>query len=262
MRTADCGIPNSTFRTPNWQMSRIVKAEGICLHSTLWRETSRLVTLFTREHGKVELRAKGARRPRSKFGAALEVMTRARIIFYKSERHAPYTLSDAEILDDYALARRRAPALRAAAVALEFVNRASEPEVPNPVVFRLLQDLLRALDSGTGDFGAAAFAFMFQAAAHIGYQPQLSHCISCRRPKAAAFSARRGGLLCARCVGLEPDALPVNAELLARLRLLYRGSFERNLQHALPAGGKALVLAFLRFHLERFELKSLRFIGA
>jgi len=243
-------------------MSRILRTDAVCLQTVPWRETSKLATLFSREHGKLVVKAKGARRPKSKFGAALEVMTLVRVIFYKSERHVPYILSDAEILEDYPALRARAPALRGAAVALEFTNRAFELEAPNPAVFRLLADLLRALDSGAGDCGAAAFAFMLQAAARIGYEPQLSHCISCRRPKAAAFSARRGGLLCARCVGLEPDALPVNAEMLSRVRMLFRGSFERNLQHLLSAGGRALVLGFLRFHLDRFQLKSLRFLDA
>ncbi len=241
-------------------MSRILRTEGICLRSTLWRETSRLVTFFTREHGKLVLRAKGARRPKSKFGAALEVLTRDRIIFYKSERHAPYTMSDAEILDDFAELRAEPTRLRAALVAVEFTDRVFATEDPNPAVFRLLDRLLVTMAGHAGDSAAAAFAYMFQAAGHIGYDPQLNHCIGCHRLKAAAFSARRGGLVCGRCVGLETDALRVSTALLKRLRLLYYGSFEQNLRHALSPEVRALVLAYLQFHVERFELKSLRFL--
>jgi hypothetical protein len=61
-------------------------------------------------------------------------------------------------------------------------------------------------------------------------------------------------------VGLETDALRVNAALLKRLRLLYYGSFEQNLRHALSPDVRALVLAYLQFHVERFDLKSLRFL--
>jgi len=243
-------------------MSRILRTDGICLRSVPWRETSRLVTFFTREHGKLVLKAKGARRPRSKFGAALEVMTLDRIIFYKSERHSPYTMSDAEILDDFTGLRAHARGLRAALVALEFTNRVSGTEDPNPEVFRLLQDLLESMNKGAGDFAAAAFAYMFQASGHIGYDPQLNHCIACHRPKAAAFSARWGGLVCGKCVGLEPDALRVNSVLLRRLRMLYYGSFEQNLRYSLSDEVRALVIAYLRFHLEQFELKSLRFLTA
>jgi DNA repair protein RecO (recombination protein O) len=242
-------------------MPKILRTDAICLRSVPWRETSKLVTVFTQEYGKLVLKAKGARRPKSKFGAALEVMTLARVIFYKSERHLPYTLSDTEILEDYAALRSRPPALRAASVALEFTNRVFEAEVPNPQVFRLLRDLLRTLESGTGDFGAAAFAYLFRATGQIGYAPQLSHCVVCRRPKAAAFSARRGGLLCGHCIGLEPDALRVNAGLLRRLRNLYYGSYEQNLRHPLSPDISSLVIAYLQFHLERFELKTLRFIA-
>ena len=248
-------------------MPRILRTDAICLRSVPWRETSKLVTIFSPEYGKLVLKAKGARRPSSRFGAALEVATNARVIFYKSERHSPSTLSDTEILDDFDGLRADERAFRAATVALEFTNRAFETEAPNPSVYRLLLGLLRALDTGraeppgSGEAAAAAFAYLFRAAGQIGYAPQLSHCVVCRRPKAAAFSARRGGLLCGQCVALEPDALRVNAGLLRRLRSLYYGSYEQNLRHPLVPDISSLVIAYLQFHLDRFELKTLRFIA-
>ena len=53
----------------------IVKTRAIVLRTMRMGETSRLVTFYSEEHGKLKATAKGARKPRSKFGAALVMMT-------------------------------------------------------------------------------------------------------------------------------------------------------------------------------------------
>ena len=79
----------------------IVKSEAIFLKGTNWRESSRILTAFSRDYGKVKLVAKGARRPKSKYGAALEPLTHAQIIFYQRETRDLYTLSEAGVLDTF-----------------------------------------------------------------------------------------------------------------------------------------------------------------
>jgi DNA repair protein RecO (recombination protein O) len=241
-------------------MPRILSTEAVCLRSVPHRETSKLVTFFTRDFGKLVLRAKGARRPKSKFGAALEVATLDRIIFYRRETRTIQTLSDAEILNDFPVLRGDGPRLTAAAVMIEFTDRSFEPEAPNPAVFQLLVGALRTLEAGTGDYAAVAYACMLKVAGRIGYAPQLSHCLSCRRARAATFSPRRGGFLCASCSTQDAAATRVTASSVRRLRRLYLGDFADNLRTPLGAEERALVTQYLQYHLDRFDLKSLRFL--
>src|SRR5512147_2681448 len=82
-------------------MRRIVRSEAICLRVQDYHESSKLVTFFTLEHGKVSCLAKGARRLRSKFGAALDLFAQSRIIYYSHETRTLLTLSDAELVHSF-----------------------------------------------------------------------------------------------------------------------------------------------------------------
>ena len=173
----------------------------------------------------------------------------------------------------------------------EFTNRHFEPEAPSPAVFHLLLNALRVLNSAPtihsssrGAPGvtpslqipnpkskiqneeAVAFSYLFKVIGRLGFAPQLEHCLSCRRKKAAAFSPRLGGLLCSKCAGKDPNSIVVTAPILQSLHRLYYGTFEQNLhapvsssreRHSFPPAFD-LVLQYLRFHLDRFDLKSLR----
>ncbi len=74
-------------------MQRIVRTEALCLRSRPIRESSKLVTFFALDEGRLVCVARGARRPKSKFGAALEPFAVSRIIYYR-HAHGPYRKHD------------------------------------------------------------------------------------------------------------------------------------------------------------------------
>jgi DNA repair protein RecO (recombination protein O) len=243
-------------------VSRIVCDEAIVLRTAPWRETSKLVTVLTAGHGRLLLRAKGARRPRSRFGAALEIASRCRMIFYRGEVRPAYTLGEADLLDDFPVLRGSLDRLQAAAVLLEFSGRYLEPETPQPGLYRLLRAGLEALDGRDGSVQTLVTAFLLRAAAVLGFAPVLDRCAGCGRRRAAVFGPRHGGLLCAHCAAKEPDASRVSQDAIRQLTRLGSGSVAACLEEPVPQETADLVLRFLRFHIEGFELKSLRGSGA
>ncbi|GAJ11315.1 unnamed protein product, partial [marine sediment metagenome] len=60
------------------------KTQGIVLGSIDWHETSKIVTFYTKDFGKIRGVAKGARRKKSKF-SPLEILSRHTIVFYERE---------------------------------------------------------------------------------------------------------------------------------------------------------------------------------
>jgi DNA repair protein RecO (recombination protein O) len=242
-------------------VARILTTEAICLRSQPWRETSKFLSVFTPDYGRLMLRAKGARRPESKFGAALEIFTHSRIIFYQRETRPVHTLSDAAILDEFATVRHSPARLLAATIMLEFTHRCFEPESPNRPVFQLLLEALRGINEREGEFTAVAFSYLFRAAGRMGYEPQLRHCNLCQRPRAATFSPRLGGLLCRQCLPRDPTSVPLTAPVLRSLHRLYYGGLAENLRHAVSPDLRALVLRYLQYHFEGLELRALRFLA-
>ncbi|MEK7728922.1 MAG: DNA repair protein RecO, partial [candidate division KSB1 bacterium] len=79
----------------------IVKAEGIIVRSMKMGETSKLVTLFTRELGFLKVVAKGSRTSKSRFGAALEPLTVSRVVYYLKENRDLQLVTQAEIVEHF-----------------------------------------------------------------------------------------------------------------------------------------------------------------
>lgn len=75
----------------------LVATDAIVLRSRKQGDTSKIVTLYSKEFGLVDVIAKGARQQKSKFGSALEPFTNSKIVFYKKEQSELYLLSAAEV---------------------------------------------------------------------------------------------------------------------------------------------------------------------
>lgn len=253
-------------------MSQILSTEAICLRRMPWRETSRLATLLTRDYGKIEICAKGARRPGSRFGAALEILTLSRITFYHREHRHLAILSDAEIIDDYPALRSSLQYLRAGAIIADFTDQCFPLHTPATDGFLLLRNTLRFLNHQTvtarqsttvpNNTTLIAFAYLFRAAGLLGFAPELRHCLACRRTRAAAFSPLLGGLLCSDCMVRDPDAIRITPEVLRLLQHLNHGSFAALIKESEvgdPRHRTALeiVLRHLHFHFDPLTLKTL-----
>src|SRR4030095_14266096 len=76
----------------------IVSTEGFVLRSYKLGEKDKIVVLFTREYGKIRFVAKGARKLKNRFGAALEVFAHVRATFHEKQNRDLLVLDRAEIL--------------------------------------------------------------------------------------------------------------------------------------------------------------------
>jgi DNA repair protein RecO (recombination protein O) len=197
---------------------RIVRSEALCLRVQDYHESSKLVTFFTLEHGKVSCLAKGARRLRSKFGAALDLFAQSRVIYYSHETRTLLTLSDAELVHSFSSLALRPERFLAAEQMAEFALRVIQPHDPSPQLYRLLLNYLSTLENlqspgprpaAPNLFPALVCSFLMKAASFLGFRPELRRCLICRRPiegpSPAYFDAGRGGVVCRHCAGERRD---------------------------------------------------------
>ncbi len=249
----------------------IVKSEAIFLKGTNWRESSRILTAFTRDYGKVKLVAKGARRPKSKYGAACEPLTHAHVIFYMRENRDLYTLSEAGVLDTFEGVKGDLEKFSQAAVASEMLERSLAPEEANAGLFQFFTRFLQVLEEATPEEGRLLLlAFQLALSARLGFEPQIEHCLGCRRKESPAFffSTQMGGILCERCRRYkDASAKAISKEALAALRHLQEADWEEIAGLALPEALRkeldAALAGFLEYHEEhRSVLKSTRFMRA
>lgn len=242
----------------------IYRTEGIVLRSYPFRDTSKVVVLYSPKFGKLGLVAKGARRPKSIFVGSLEPITYIKVTLYHRENRELHTLSQAEVVEPFRRIKEDIGLLGYASAACELVLRLTPPESPNPPLFRALSEVLREMGR-TGKGEVLLWWFELRAAEALGYRPELGRCAFCGGPLEGAsfgFRAEAGGVLCPRCASdgdfpLSPGAV----RLLLRLQKL-TAARAAMLSTSGSTGEQArgALRALLSYHTERKGLRALDFL--
>ena len=242
----------------------IVTTEGVVLKTHALGDTSRIVTAYTRDHGLRKFVAKGARKLPSRFGFALEPLSRSRFVFYQKPDRDLHLLSKAEVIEATGSRLSDLTRLAHAQASLEIVDRLVWGEEPHPRLYALLvQALQGCVQAPVAALPAVTLAFQLQMAGELGYRPRLDQCAIDGKPvsQRRVFSPGRGGLLCDTCAAREGGTVRLSAEALASLALLLsRPLLEAGEYLELPRAGELLRVTedFFRSHFQRFQgLRSL-----
>lgn len=250
----------------------IVRTDAVVLKSMRFRDTSKIVTFYTRKFGKAAAVAKGARETKNKFGAALEPMTEVHLVLYKRDQRDLQLVSQCDIIRPFKNIHAGMERMQTAFSVLELLSQLTHDEEENPAVYTLLTETLDAIDRAEKNFGNYLYAFELRFSALFGFLPAFDRCFVCGRAAAddnprLTFRIDRGGLLCPDCVkhrsdnrlpGLSatigsPTARVLHRLLTARLdslsALVYGGSVWNEVNEILRS--------YLRYHFENWRpLKS------
>lgn len=184
----------------------IFKSLAIVLKSESWRETSKILTLYSQRFGKIKVIAKGARDPKSRLAGNLELFSQISIVFYKKENTDLHLLSQVDLL--YPLPKIQDDLKRfsyASAVA-ELLNKLTESEEVHPGLFSLTWETLQSLNEAPQNkLDNYLWSYALKLASNLGYRPKLSACISCGKKESLNtenlfFSSEQGGMICQNCV--------------------------------------------------------------
>lgn len=199
-------------------MAELVRDHGLVLHAQDHAETDRIVTVLCAQHGLIEILAKGARRLERTWGAVLDLLNLAELIYYR-RRTGLHLLREASILQTFPKVKGELGRLEAGLALAQWAKDLIPREVPDPRVFRLTLRFLSALEEGGTPEGLLR-AYRLRLLSLLGYRPILSGCLSCGKREGLTWSAERGGLLCRECGGTGEEIPPrVWRAMEAMLRL-------------------------------------------
>ncbi len=197
----------------------IVKTTAVVLRTLRYGETSKIVTLWTRDHGRVSVLAKGARAGKRRFGTAVEPGAHIVAVYYHKSSRELQTLSQADIEERY----RKIPESLAVTAAmlqmLEVVYVQTHPGGPHPEIYDLLVEGLRAIDRNESGLADVLIAFRLKTASALGFAPSFGHCIRCGRSVTPSLSdrirynVRKGGPMCESC---EHELISMPGRMSAR----------------------------------------------
>ncbi|MEM6566770.1 MAG: DNA repair protein RecO [Planctomycetota bacterium] len=203
---------------------------ALLLRRTSYGETSLVVHVLTLRHGRVELIAKGAHRPKSRFSGVLDWFDTLELAWTGSREGDLGTLGEGSLEARRRHLTRSLGAYRAAQTVVELLDLATRAGAADPDLFRLGESALDALDGHVADAGvphsALLAAFELHLLDHLGLAPSLEVCASCGGPAPPVdpgvpeprvpFSAAAGGRLCAKhaneahAAGVRVGTLPAD----------------------------------------------------
>ena len=193
------------------------KTDAIVLRTVEFSETSLVLTLFTREFGKVRGLAKGGRRLKGPFESALDLLALCRIVFLRKSSEALDLLTEAKLLRRFRPAGRNLSSLYAGYYVAELLNELTDDYDPHPELFDLADKTLAALSAGE-PVPNRVLRFELSALRVLGHLPSLEICVECgsRVPITGrvAFGQLDGGVLCTGCRAGKKQVASVNAGVL------------------------------------------------
>ncbi|MDQ4213161.1 DNA repair protein RecO [Microbacterium capsulatum] len=224
--------------------------EAVILRTHKLGEADRIVTMLSRQHGKVRAVAKGVRRTSSKFGSRLEPFMVADVQLYQGR--SLDIVQQAESLGSYgadiALHYDRYTAANAM---VETADRLNDSEA-TPDQYLLLVGGLRALARGEHAARSILDSYLLRVMALSGWAPSFDDCARCAKPGPhTVFVAQMGGIVCDDCAPVGSPRIPASA--LEVLRALIAGDWER-VEAASPrdtAAASGVIAAYTQWHLER-----------
>jgi DNA repair protein RecO (recombination protein O) len=205
----------------------IVSTEGFVLRSYKLGEKDKIVVLFTREYGKIRFVAKGARKLKNRFGAALEVFAHVRATFHEKQNRDLLVLDRAEIL--YSPFEKQAR-LRTSYYLFYFAELIHEfyPErEKNPAGFRILLNVKRAIQNQQ-DLDFLARYVELQLLHSQGILSSVAFCSQCNRLFESLQERRYLGpgteIFCKRCRG--EDSVVLSTQIVRSFDHFEKGSTE------------------------------------
>jgi DNA repair protein RecO (recombination protein O) len=183
----------------------LVKATAIILRSRKWGDADRIVTCYARNLGKIRGVARGARRQKSRFGAAIEPFTVCRLDLFEKTGDSLFRISHVDVLTSFQSLREDLGLMAAAARMVNVVAAVTPDGDPDPLLFDTLEQGLASLPR-SGDPVCTALLFQIRLLGLTGFRPQTDHCATCGKTRmtgAPHFSPAAGGLVCMMCAALQ-----------------------------------------------------------
>jgi DNA repair protein RecO (recombination protein O) len=210
------------------------KSAALVIGSFPLGESDRVVTFFSRAHGKVRGVAKASRRMRSRFGGALELFTLGQLVFFDSGRSELVQVDHFDVLEPFARVREDLERLGQASWIVECAARLTAERDPHAGLYGLLVRSLRALHAASPP-ARVAVCFGVRCLDVLGHRPRLDRCVGCGRsypfPRPAL---EEGGVVCERCAAAIAGTTPISPATVAALDRVRAASWDEAL--ALPLG--------------------------
>lgn len=194
--------------------------QGLVLRVTVYNDTDALLTVLSRSHGKLTVKARGLRRKNSPLGGACQLLTYSEFILFAYK--GMYTINEAHPVEFFHGLRKDLTKLSLGTYFAQVADVLSQEDMPTGELQSLILNSLYALDMLTIPQVQIKAAFELRAACISGYCPELHGCYRCNEPFPDRFNVAEGRLECGTCreEGAFGLRMPVTAGIVDAMRYI------------------------------------------
>jgi len=246
----------------------ISKTEGIVLKHTNLGEADRILTILTRNNGKIKAIAKGCRKPKSSLLSSSEVFVFSEFVIYKGANF--YHVSQAATRETFYNIRKDLLRLSYATYFAELAEAVSDEGIPSERLFLLLAKTLYYLSAGEIPMGLINLGYQLKLMDISGYRPNLTRCAVCRKANEdyARFSIGMGGVICGDCgsdesIRKDGDVFKISQGTVEAFKFLLNTEISRlntkKIDNTIFNEIDKITRSFIQSHLDK-KFKSLDFL--
>lgn len=241
-----------------------LETTGVVIRQTKYSEYDKIITIFTKEKGKIQAIAKGARRPKSQLMGSTDIFCYSDFLLFSGKNL--YNVNQSQIIDSFYSIREDIYKLSYGAFILELVDSSVLEEEPNELLFELLLKTLKVLSEMDGGYEKLSLAFQLKYISFVGFKPQLTRCVCCQGETNGdiRFDVLEGGVVCSKCFTSNFSQISVKSDIIEVMkRLLYCKLDELDSLVISKAEQKKIEEVLLRYitsHIEKKYFKSLEFL--
>lgn len=248
-------------------MSRLLlKTHGIILNETRYKETSKILNVYTKNYGRISIMAQGAYRPKSPLIASTQSFSLSEFNLQKNGEF--YYINGADLLDSNYGIREDMNRVFYGYYLLELINLSTPVEEENEKLFLLLQKGLQILSNLDEDYLKFIVSYELKFISFLGYRPNMSNCVICNNDENynIRFSFVEGGIICNDCFHLDSRSVYINKDMYQSFNSLLFIPLDRLNEVIVSIDTlkelHKMMVDYILYNIDRNEFKSLNLLSS
>lgn len=192
----------------------ITKIEGIIIHETPFKETSKILKVITKEYGVITLLAKGAKRLKSNLRSTTTLIHANFNIIYKKDKLS--ILTEVNPINNFKNIKKDIKKISYTSYILELTEQTLKQN-NDKNIYNLLVSALNKIEENYNEqiiTNIIELKYLY----YLGVMPVLDSCVGCQSKTIATLSPHQGGYVCRNC--MTNDKI-VTEKTIKLIRLLY-----------------------------------------
>ena len=235
----------------------IQKTEAIVLRRRKQGETSKILSVYTRQYGRMSVVAKGSRSIKSHYLGVLEPLNHIQLVFYRKDTRDIQYASQAEIIHHFPNIHAELGKMALASIICEIIEKTEERDHENTRLFLLILESFAALEKSSTGLLNIIRSFELKYLDLAGLKPNLNSCANCEKTAASpanTFSMEKGCYSCSDCGRLSESNVEISGRAIEFMRWFFKVPVADSTKALVGAAvGKEIdnfLMAFMRYHID------------